>query len=84
MTGADGMNRRTTETDMPVMQDKELTPQENIAFFSGMQKSLEMFSQQMKQADSAQRTHLPQNAAMARWRHLLPISILLAFCCSRL
>lgn len=35
----------------------ELTPQENIAFFSGMQKSLEMFSQQMKQADSASKLY---------------------------
>ena len=32
MTGADGMNRRTTETDMPVMQDKELTPQELVQY----------------------------------------------------
>ena len=32
MTGADGMNRRTTETNMPVMQDKELTPQELVQY----------------------------------------------------
>ena len=32
MTGAEGMNRRRTETDMPGSQDREITPQELVQY----------------------------------------------------